>query len=193
VNSAGHIWLSDVVCKVIRALGRTKEIAPWLLGVGLLSPWLSSSVVLATHEADHRFTVEGFVCDFDGKAAKKAEVVVKDTRVNVGQTVETDEQGYYKVTLHLHNDNLGDPILVTAKREEQRIKVQFDPKDLESERKTRVDFGTGCQRAAPDEVPHWVYYTLAVAGVGTLAIVAARMAQKKRPAERGRVQKKQRK
>ncbi|GKS57307.1 hypothetical protein YTPLAS18_08340 [Nitrospira sp.] len=153
---------------------------------------LAAGVTWATHEADHRFTVEGFVCELSGAPSKKTEVVVKDTRVNVGATIETDERGYYRTTLHLHNDNLGDPVLVAANREEQRIKVEFDPNDLESERKARVDFGTGCQQAAPDEVPGWVWYTLGALGVGTAALVAGRMIQNQRRAERAKGHRRQR-
>lgn len=167
------------------------------VAVGLPMVWaiacsLLPSSVLATHEADHRFTIDGFVCEFDGGAAKKTEVVVKDTRVNIGQTVETDERGYYKVTLHLHNDNLGDPVLVIAKREEQRITLQFDPNDLETERKARVNFGTGCQQAAPDEVPVWAKYTLGAVGLVIVAAIIGRVTRQQRRAERGKGYKKQR-
>ncbi len=163
-----------------------------------LSGWLAVAALWptaarATHEADHRFTIDGFVCEFDGGPAKKTEVVVKDTRVNIGQTVETDEHGYYKVTLHLHNDNLGDPIVVLAKREEQRVTVQFDPNDLEAERRTRVNFGRGCVQRAPDEVPPWAYYLIGAAGVAVALVIVGRMARNQRRAERGKSHKKQRK
>ena len=77
----------------------------------------------------------------------------------------TDGEGYYKATFHLHNDNLGDPLLVEAGGEQQNQKIQFDPKDLEAERKIQVNFGTGCihDRNAP---PGWV-----VAGAGATAVV----------------------
>ena len=119
----------------------------------------------ATHEADHRFTVEGFVCGKDRNGRPNVEVLVKDTRISYGQTVMTDGEGYYKATFHLHNDNLGDPLFVEAGGEQQNHKIQFDPKDLEAERKIQVNFGTGCihDRNAP---PGWV-----VAGAGTAAVV----------------------
>ncbi|HEX7765209.1 MAG TPA: hypothetical protein VF443_00745, partial [Nitrospira sp.] len=93
--------------------------------------------------ADHRYTVEGFVCKADGTPSANTEVLVKDTRVSYGQTVTTDDGGYYKAAFHLHNDNLGDPLLVEVKGEQQHHKIQFDPKDLESERKAQVKFGSG--------------------------------------------------
>ena len=112
-------------------------------------------VALATHEADHRFMVEGYVCGQDGKGLSNIDVLVKDTRISYGQVVRTDGDGYYRATFHLHNDNLGDPLLVEARGEQQNLKVEFDPKDLESERKIRVNFGTGCDTSGP---PVWLWW-----------------------------------
>jgi len=127
------------------------------------------AVLHATHEADHRYTVEGFVCTADGKPSANTEVLVKDTRISYGQTVTTDEGGYYKAAFHLHNDNLGDPLLVEVKGEQQHHKIQFDPKDLESERKIQVNFGSGCivDRSAP---PVWIWIVLGVVG-GLVALL----------------------
>jgi hypothetical protein len=148
--------------------------------------------VTATHEADHRFTVEGFVCGDGGRPVGKSEVVVKDPRISLGQTVETDERGYYKVTLHLHNDNLGDSLVVQAGGEEQRTKVQFDPKDLETERKVRVDFGSGCQSTV-EGLPRWVYVAVAGSLVGVAALTGIRvMRGKQRGQPHRKRQKKQR-
>lgn len=127
---------------------------------------MSPGAVLATHEADHRFTVEGFVCGADGRGTPKVDVMVKDTKVSYGQVVQTDSEGYYKATFHLHNDNLGDPLLIEAKGEQQNEKVQFDPKDLEAERKIQVNFGSGCVRDVT-RPPTWVYAGL---GAGVIAL-----------------------
>jgi len=137
------------------------------LGVVLLGV----PVAVAEHEVDHRFTVEGSVCEADGKPVSGVEVVVKDVRISALRTTLTDNRGYYKVTLHLHNENKGDPIVVYLKdqagniRQEQHITAQFDPKDLRTERKTTVNFGSGCESLA-NEPPPWVYYG---AGVIVLA------------------------
>lgn len=137
----------------------------WALAIAAVVNFVPS-VGSATHEADHRFTVEGRVCGTDGKGSTNVDVMVKDTRISYGQVVKTDGEGYYKATFHLHNDNLGDPLLIEAGGERQEQKVQFDPKDLETERKIQVNFGSGC---APDVTspPIWVY---AGAGAGAVAI-----------------------
>ena len=126
----------------------------WILAIAILGGF--PSVVSATHEADHRFTVEGFVCGADGKSSANIDVLVKDTKISYGQIVKTDGDGYYKAAFHLHNDNLGDPLLIEANGQQQQQKVSFDPKDLESERIIQVNFGTGCiqDRSSP---PLWVY------------------------------------
>jgi hypothetical protein len=142
----------------------------------------------ATHEADHRFTVEGFVCGSGGRPNPNVEVVVKDTRVSIGATVLTDEDGYYKAILHLHNDNLGDPVLVIAGSEEQRIKVQFDPKDLETERRVLVNFGSGCEKTIGGP-PRSVYYASGM-GVAVAVVFAGLKWFRKRRRQVGRRDKK---
>ncbi|MGQ0811914.1 MAG: hypothetical protein ACT4OO_11920 [Nitrospiraceae bacterium] len=141
----------------------------------LFFPSLSS----ATHEADHRFTVEGFVCGPDGKASTDIQVLVKDTRLSYGQTIPTESDGYYKVTFHLHNDNLGDPLLVEARGEEKHLKVEFDPKDLETERKVQVNFGAGCEhdRGSP---PRWVFYGIGGVAVATVGLIGVNYFRKLR-------------
>jgi hypothetical protein len=114
----------------------------WILAIAVVGGL--PSVVFATHEADHRFTVEGFVCGADGKSSPNIDVLVKDTKISYGQIVKTDGDGYYKAAFHLHNDNLGDPLLIEANGQQQQQKVSFDPKDLEAERIIQVNFGTGC-------------------------------------------------
>lgn len=135
------------------------------------------AVLFANHAADHRFTVEGFMCGKDGRPNSKLEVLVKDTRVTVGQTVTTDDDGYYKVTLHLHNDNVGDPLLVEAGGERQNLKIQFDPNDLETERKVRVDFGSGC--AGDLGPPQWLFYGLGVTAVAIVGWIGLKISRKR--------------
>ena len=141
-------------------------------------------VAPATHEADHRFMVEGYVCGQDGKGVSNTDVLVKDTRISYGQVVRTDGDGYYKVVFHLHNDNLGDPLLVEARGEQQNLKVEFNPKDLESERKIKVNFGTGCDASSP---PVWLWWGggAVVAAAGTVIGMKLVRSQRKRNGARG--------
>ena len=128
--------------------------------------------------------VEGYVCGPDGKGISSADVLVKDTKISYGQVVRTDGEGYYKAMFHLHNDNFGDPLLVEVRGEQQHHKVEFDQKDLESDRKIRVNFGTGCEVSGP---PVWVWWgggaVVAVAG----GVIGMKLARSQRRRERGKV------
>ena len=149
------------------------------------------SAAFATHEADHRFTVEGVVCGTDGKMSANTDVLVKDTRISYGQIVKTDGDGYYKAAFHLHNDNLGDPLLIEANGEQQQQKVSFDPNDHEAERIIRVNFGTGCIHDR-GSTPLWVYLgsgavAAAVGGfVGVKLIRSWRKQEQKRGKSQGK-------
>ncbi|NGZ10944.1 MAG: hypothetical protein CV088_16435 [Nitrospira sp. LK70] len=135
----------------------------------------------ATHEADHRFMVEGYVCDQNGKGLPNTDVLVKDIRISYGQVVRTDGDGYYKAMFHLHNDNLDDPLLVEARGERQNLKIQFDPKDLESERKVRVNFGTGCEASGP---PAWIWWGSGAIFATACGIIGMKMVRSQRKPER---------
>lgn len=147
------------------------------VALGIIGPLAWPSISLASHAADHRFTVEGFVCGSDGKGRAGVDVLVKDTRITYGQTVQTDGDGYYKVTLHLHNDNVGDPLLVEVGGEQQNHKIQFDPNDLETERKLWVSFGSGCESDLGP--PKWFLIGLGVSAVAILGWIGLKISRKR--------------
>lgn len=154
-----------------------------LLGVALVAP----PIVVATHEVDHRFIVEGYVCGPDGQPRANVKVTAKDARVEVLASALTESDGYYQTVLHLHNDNQGDPIVVFALDEEKRITAQFDPKDVHTDRKAVVHFGTGCEQSARG-TPHWVYYGAGVGAVAVALFAGARFVRSRRRArKRGKV------
>ena len=144
----------------------------------------------ATHEADHRFTVEGFVCGTDGKGMADVDVLVKDTKISYGQIVKTDGAGFYKATFHLHNENLDDPLLVEAKGEQQNHKITFDPKDLESERKVQIHFGTGCVHDinSPPALLWWGLGGTAAVFAGAVGVKSMVRARRKQGQKRGKAQ-----
>ncbi len=165
------------------------------IALALSASWISgitypAGVAEAMHEVDHRFTVEGHVCGVDGRPVPETKVIVKDTRVSIGTAVFTDSHGYYKAVLHLHNDNRGDPILVAALEEEQKVTAQFDPADVKSERQVTVNIGVGCA-VQQEESSRWVYYG---AGIGLAAVVVAAgvgfVKNRQRVQKRGRGQRK---
>jgi hypothetical protein len=100
---------------------------------------LDLNTVLATHEVDHRFTVFGFVKSSSGVPQSNIKVMVTDTLTGEGNTVFTDDRGYYEVLLHIHNNNLGDEIRITAGSVAQTIKASFNPEDKHTERRSEVN------------------------------------------------------
>lgn len=135
--------------------------------------------------------VEGYVCGQDGNGVAGADVLVKDTKISYGQVVRTDGNGYYKAMFHLHNDNVGDPLLVEARGEQRNLKVEFDPKDLESERKISVNFGTGCEVSGP---PVWVWVGSGAAVIAIGSVIGARLLRSggRRDSAKGKAQGKKR-
>jgi hypothetical protein len=162
----------------VRALFTT-SILGWAV-VGLCTLVFDTPVAEAEHEADHRFTVEGSVCGAGGEPVAGVEIVAKDARISLARTTLTDDRGQYKVTLHLHNDNKGDPIVVYVKdkdgnvQQERQVTADFDPRDVHTERRTTVNFGSGCESLS-DEPPAWVYYGAGLAVLAGGAWAGARL------------------
>ncbi len=162
---------------------RRNAVGLFVLVCGVFLSAAFPPVVRSTHEADHRFMVEGYICGPDGKAVSNVDVLAKDTKISYGQVVRTDGDGYYKATFHLHNDNLGDPLLVEVRGEQQNLKVEFDPKDLESERKVQVNFGVGCGDDGP---PVWVWWGGGALVTAVGGAIGMRLARSQRRQERGK-------
>ena len=127
--------------------------------------------------------VEGYVCGLDGKGLANTDVLVKDTKISYGQVVKTDGDGHYKAMFHLHNDNFGDPLLVEANGEQKNLKVEFDQKDLESERKVRVNFGTGCESGGSLE---WIWWGGGLAALALSGLVGMKVLGSSRKPESGK-------
>lgn len=111
----------------------------------------------ATHEVDHRYTVFGSVRDESGRPVPDTRVIVTDTKIGEGSTTFSRKDGSYEVTLHLHNQSLGDEIVISARGEEKRIMASFDPSDKFTERRRKVDFGP--EEGEPNK-NRWVYYSI---------------------------------
>lgn len=113
----------------------------WFVLVVLLVEFLIAGKAYATHEMDHRFKVYGVLKDDAGAPVKDGKVLIVVARVDEGTTVFTDSSGYFETTLHLHDDNLGDDILVSAMGITKKVTAQFVPGDTRTERSVEVNFG----------------------------------------------------
>lgn len=124
---------------------------------------ISPQPAFATHEADHRYIVSGYVRDAEGNALKGVDVLLEH-KGGQKEKVTTNGFGYYETLFHLHDDNLGDEITVTAGSEVKTIKVAFTPGDKVTHRGATVDFGAP-GKAAPYA---WIYWT---GGFGLLIVI----------------------
>ena len=113
------------------------------------------SVLYALHEVDHRFTVEGRICGNGGDGIEAAVVSVKNTRADISGNGKSGSDGFYKVVLHLHNENQGDPLVIESGVFESTGRVELDPNDPKTERIVTVNLGHPC-RALPFWRQTWV-------------------------------------
>ena len=170
-----------------------------LIGSGVLIP----CAAWATHEMDHRFTISGHVRDKDGKPVRDVKVQARDLRDQKidPATSYADGSGFYKLILHLHNSNAGDPIQISVNDEQsgldevKKIRAEFDPADKHAERQAKVEFGpesetsgggSGGVVGTEDASKLWFYGVggvLVAAAIG-VAVVRARHRQAAVPAKR---------
>ena len=118
-------------------LSRREPSRKWLLWLVLLVPW---SAAMATHEADHRYTVWGEVRDAQGTPTANARVRITGLGGRPLGEGTTDSDGRYGILLHLHNDQLGMRFWVTVGDATREAEVTFDPADRVRAREHRLDF-----------------------------------------------------
>ena len=123
-----------------------------------------TGTLFAMHEANHRYTVLGYVRNEQGDV-KPGLVVTVEHKGGEKQQTKTNGSGYYEVLFHLHNGNLGDEMIVTAGTAVKRVVMAFDPEDKFTDRSSRVDFG------AKEKEKPFVYWL--GAGGGGLLLCAA--------------------
>ncbi|MFQ5454814.1 MAG: carboxypeptidase-like regulatory domain-containing protein [Nitrospirota bacterium] len=133
---------------------------------------LFTPLVLATHEVNHRFKVHGYVRDENGSPVKDARVMVVVSRLDEGTTTFSDKNGYYEVTLHIHDTGLGEEIIVTAQGERKKIAAEFDPNNKTDERGKEVNFGGGAAgRSDKKGGNFWIYGVGAVIAGGIILYI----------------------
>ena len=93
----------------------------------------------AAHKPAHRYEVEGFVLDANMKSRVDVEVRAKVDDIVIGIDL-TDENGFFRLSLHLHNSDLGKQLLINAGKRKATIDIIFDPDDRESRRVSYLNF-----------------------------------------------------
>jgi mono/diheme cytochrome c family protein len=91
-------------------------------------------------KVEHGFTVYGYVRDGSGKPMAGVEVQAKPMKehAHAGST-KTNQEGYYEIFLHLHNEDTGTKIQVSAKGTQKEVTATYDPADKVTKRQASVD------------------------------------------------------
>ncbi len=100
--------------------------------------------VFVKTKVEHGFIVYGYVRDRSGKPLAGVEVQAKPMKPDAhpGST-KTNEQGYYEIFLHLHNEDSGTKITVSANGALKDIVATYDPNDKVTKRQASVDLAIG--------------------------------------------------
>jgi mono/diheme cytochrome c family protein len=91
-------------------------------------------------KVEHGFTVYGYVRDGSGKPVAGVDVQAKPLKADghAGST-KTNPEGYFEIFLHLHNEDSGTKIVVTAKGVSKEIVATYDSNDKVTKRQASVD------------------------------------------------------
>ncbi len=134
------------------------------LGSTLVTP------VRAEHEVDHRYEIEGYILDESGEPVSSTNVTIR-IRDSIIGSAETAGDGYYSIRAHLHDENLGQQMSITAGGLKFQTRVTFRRGDTSTERIHYINNigGQWSEKKLPRRrIPGWVF---ALAG-GIIAIAA---------------------
>lgn len=140
---------------------------------GLLVLLLFMGVALAEHEADHRYTINGYVLDKNDKGIAGSDVKIKLSGKLLAQKT-TDSSGYYKAKLHLHDPDYGKDLEIITDAGQGKVKIEFTLGDKETERFHQINFVAGTLvegKLTQKSVPQWMYIAAGV--ILVLVIVIA--------------------
>lgn len=96
--------------------------------------------VFVKTKVEHGFIVYGYVRDGSGKPVPSIEVQAKPLKehAHAGST-KTNQEGYFEIFLHLHNEDAGTKITISAKGAQKDVVANYDPADKVTKRQASVD------------------------------------------------------
>jgi mono/diheme cytochrome c family protein len=91
-------------------------------------------------KVEHGFIVYGYVRDKSGKPVPDLPVTAKPLKAGrEGHTTKTNQEGYYEIFLHIHNEDVGTKIVVSANNVKKEITANYNPDDKVTKRQAAVD------------------------------------------------------
>ena len=91
-------------------------------------------------KVEHGFIVFGYVHDKSGKPVPDLPVTAQPLKPGrEGHTGKTNKEGYYEIFLHIHNEDVGTKIAVSANNVKKEITANYNPDDKVTKRQAAVD------------------------------------------------------
>lgn len=96
--------------------------------------------IFVKSKVEHGFTVYGYVRDDSGKPVPGVEVNAMPLKDHGhGAHAKTNTEGYYEIFLHMHNEDAGTKVRVSAGGAEKVFVADYDPNDTVTKRQESVD------------------------------------------------------
>jgi mono/diheme cytochrome c family protein len=96
--------------------------------------------VFVKSNVSHGFIVYGYVRDKNGNPIPDLTVEAKPLKPGrEAHAGKTNKEGYYEIFLHIHNEDVGTRIEVTAKNAKKEVVANYNPEDKVTKRQTAVD------------------------------------------------------
>lgn len=96
--------------------------------------------IFVKSRVDHGFIVYGYVRDKAGKPVPDLAVLAKPLKEGrESHDGKTNKEGYYEIFLHIHNEDSGTKIVVSAKDAKKEITATYNPEDKVTKRQAAVD------------------------------------------------------
>ncbi|NKB82453.1 MAG: c-type cytochrome [Nitrospirales bacterium] len=96
--------------------------------------------VFVKSNVQHGFTVFGYVRDVKGRPAVGVEVhAMPQKKGGHGASAKTNDSGYYEIFIHMHNEDVGVSVTVTAQSATGEFVAEYDPSDKVTKRQQSVD------------------------------------------------------
>src|SRR6266508_4816398 len=91
-------------------------------------------------KVEHGFIVYGYVRDKNGRPVPDLPVTAQPLKPGrEGHTGKTNKEGYYEIFLHIHNEDVGTKIAVSANNVKKEITANYNPEDKGTKRQAAVD------------------------------------------------------
>ena len=91
-------------------------------------------------KVEHGFIVYGYVRDKAGKPVADLPIKAQPLKEGrEGHDGKTNKEGYYEIFLHIHNEDAGTKIVVSANNVKKEVTATYNPEDKVTKRQAAVD------------------------------------------------------